>query len=282
MKSEEIMEVLDQTNVEYRQEALDALKYVEKKSRRSARKLLKTALIAAVIAALLIGSVYAMETYINSPQAAEKVALQEIDELKKLGLLNEEVSFTREPDEIVVLNGLVTDEYWFGRVFGRRYEVRWYQGMDKYDGYVSVDTGSGKINEISLFATADETDVPDWTEDVYLGDRPDPDPDDYVAWNFYRNFEDIIPADLTVGKCCSLLAEYWGFTGYTISDTVDSFYGEDWKAVSEDSLLKDMPLDNYYLTVYFEGDQSGVPMYIQLYQFPGNVGLTLGTGHAVG
>ena len=40
--------------------------------------------------------------------------------------------------------------------------------------------------------------------------------------------------------------------------------------------------DNYYLTVFFDGDQEGVPMYIELTCFPGYVTLNVGTRHAVG
>ena len=38
----------------------------------------------------------------------------------------------------------------------------------------------------------------------------------------------------------------------------------------------------YDLTVFFDGDQEGAPMYIQFRQFPGYVSLMVGTGHAVG
>ena len=55
--------------------------------------------------------------------------------------------------------------------------------------------------------------------------------------------------------------------------------------VDPDSLLKDLnsdTRDNYYLTVFFEGDQPGAPMHIQLHQFPGYVTLSGGASHAVG
>ena len=103
---------------------------------------------------------------------------------------------------------------------------------------------------------------------------------------FYYNFEDIFPADMTVDRFCTLLAEYWGFTSYRLAETVDDMYFDKPQApVDPDSLLKDItknPRDNYYLTVFFEGDQPGAPMYIQLHQFPGYVTLMVGTGHAVG
>ena len=37
-----------------------------------------------------------------------------------------------------------------------------------------------------------------------------------------------------------------------------------------------------YLTIYFDGDQSGVPMYVQLAQNAGQVYMTVGTNHLVG
>ena len=64
------------------------------------------------------------------------------------------------------------------------------------------------------------------------------------------------------------------------------YFDEPRPPVDPDTLLKDMtnsdPGENYYLTVFFEGDQEGAPMYIQLHQFPGYVSLMVGTGHAVG
>ena len=91
---------------------------------------------------------------------------------------------------------------------------------------------------------------------------------------------------MTIDRFCTLLAEYWGFTGYTIADTDDEyFYHQHFDAPDGSTLLKDLNADtneNYYLTVFFDGDQEGAPMYIQLHQFPGYVTLTLGTGHAVG
>ena len=39
---------------------------------------------------------------------------------------------------------------------------------------------------------------------------------------------------------------------------------------------------NSYLTVYFDGDQSGTPMYISLDRFPGRVNVLFGMLHQVG
>ena len=102
----------------------------------------------------------------------------------------------------------------------------------------------------------------------------------------YDNFTDIFPADMTVDRFCSLLAEYWGFSGYRLADTVDTqYYDAHWTPPAPESLLKDLRsdnTDNYYLTVFFEGDQEGVPRYIQMTKFPGYVQLSFGTGHSVG
>ena len=38
----------------------------------------------------------------------------------------------------------------------------------------------------------------------------------------------------------------------------------------------------YYLTGFFEGDQEGVPMYLELGNYPGYVDLTIGNHHSIG
>ena len=102
-------------------------------------------------------------------------------------------------------------------------------------------------------------------------------------FEYFDNYEDIIPETITVDELCSRLNEYWGFEGYTIVDTVDDFYDfEDIATPSGDSLVRDLPQDDYYLSVLFEGDQQGVPRYIQTAEFPGRVCVIIGTNHAVG
>ena len=46
--------------------------------------------------------------------------------------------------------------------------------------------------------------------------------------------------------------------------------------------LTDFADANSYLTVYFDGDQSGTPMYISLDRFPGRVNVLFGMLHQVG
>ena len=63
------------------------------------------------------------------------------------------------------------------------------------------------------------------------------------------------------------------------------YYDAHWPAVDGETLLRDLSGDtrvNYYLTVFFDGDQEGAPMYVQLSQFPGRVCMMVGTNHAVG
>lgn len=232
-------------------------------------RLLAGVLLLAALFAGLAGQAFAAEPSVEGPEAAEEAARQELEVLKRMGILNGEVNIAGEPDFIYEQEEKVQDDYWFGRVLQHAYEPRWYAG--KYCGNVRVDAGSGKISSLMLYAYADEAAEPDWTLDTEVG-----------TFSFYSNYDDIIPEGMTVDGFCSLLAEYWGFEGYTLSDSDDAFYNEQWKAVSGDSLLRDMPQDNYYLTVFFDGDQEGVPMYIQITQLPDCVMLLFGTGHVVG
>ena len=97
------------------------------------------------------------------------------------------------------------------------------------------------------------------------------------------NFDDIVPADVTVDEFCARLQEYWGFSGYTVAGTKDEFYHYDTDPPAGDTRLIDTA-NGPYLTVFFDGDQQGVPMYIELssYGHPGGVYFTAGTNHAIG
>lgn len=280
MNTEKVMDALDEVDESYRQETV-ALMTGEGKQKLHTGRLIRLTLVAAVIVCLFSVTAYGIGSYINSPEAAEKIARQEIEVWKELGLLTSEVEMEGDPymafEEAEEKGG----DYWYGRIFPHRYCVYW-NAEKKYGFHLQVDTSTGKIVSASIDAVADEADIPvktlEW--ETWIG----PGEEDYGMETFclYDNYEDIFPADMTVDRFSSLLAEYWGFTGYTLSDTQDEFYRQDWIAVTGDSLLKDMPLDNYYLTVFFEGDQKGVPMYLQLGQYPDYVTLFVGTNHAVG
>ena len=251
------------------------------------------ALAAALLLSLSVAA-YGVRNAIGTPEAAERVARQEIEVWKDMGILSQDVVFEGDANMVYEIQERTGNEYWYGRVFPHSYDVRWYMGrmespeQHKYGCNLTVDTLTGKIVKADINAVADEDDIPIPGRDVQLELSPDPEHPEKIAtktFHLYENFDDIFPADMTVDRFLSLLAEYWGFTGYTIADTVDESYGTNWEAVDGSMLLKDLNADtreNYYMTVFFDGDQEGAPMYIQLNQFPGYVTLSLGNGHAVG
>ena len=264
------------------------------------KRFITLGLVAAILMTLSVAA-YAINQAVGTPQAARRVALQEIERWKALGLLNPAVRFEGEPDRIVEIEEHKGSESWYGRFFPHSYDVRWYLGavgafqsppadaeQRKYGCNLTIDTLTGKMMAATIDARAAKDAVPvregTWESPV---DPADPE----SGWvekpiYFYDNYTDIFPADMTVGHFCELLAAYWGFSGYRLAETVDSMYFDEPQApVDPDSLLKDLNADteaNYYLTVFFDGDQEGAPMYIQLHQFPGYVSLMVGTGHAVG
>ena len=265
------------------------------------KRMITFALVAALMLSLSIAA-YAAVSMVNSPQVAERVAKEEIERWKEIGLLNPEVAFEGEADRIVEFQEQKGDERWYGRFFAHSYDVRFYLGpvswgnqtpsadlvQRTYGCNLTIDTLSGKITAATIDAKAGEDAVP-VREDVWKDPVDPSDPEGERVEKpiyFYDNYADIFPADMTVDRFCTLLAEYWGFSGYRLAETVDAFYYDEPQAsVDPDSLLKDLNAEkkaNYYLTVFFEGDQPGVPMYIQLNQFPGYVSLMVGTVHAVG
>ena len=134
---------------------------------------------------------------------------------------------------------------------------------------------TGKLQFISITAKADENQEPIYKEEYSLPDGST------QTYEEYGNTGDLISPELTVGQLCRALAEYWGFEGYTLSGTENTDYGWDTEAPAEDSLVKDI-LDGPYITVYFDGDQEGVPMYVELYTVSGATVMSIGTNHLVG
>ena len=238
----------------------------------AARRAARVALIAAIIFVLLIGSACAAGIYVNSPEQAWKIAQREIQKMKDMGILSQEVQIGSEAKQIIERREETDPEFYFERLFKRRYDIRVY-GDGKYSVNLHIDMETGKITYLSVGAKADENDG--------LAER--------AGWNgekayYPANYDDIIPADMTVDKLCTLLGEYWGFTGYSLSSTKDGFYRYDTDVPSGDMLVSELG-DEPYLTVYFDGDQSGVPMYIDLYGFIGDGGgvyVNLGTNHGIG
>lgn len=254
-----------------------------------------TFLIAAVLMLTLSVTAYAAHAAVATPKAAEKVALEQIEIWKKMGILSEKVHFDGKANDIREMEERDGGDAWFGRLFPHVYRVFFYgyngdgDTRRKYGCSLSVDTMTGKIIAADIDADADDDEIPVREEkfEEPIDDPTNPDAGTKTTtWYFYDNYDDIFPADMTVDHFCELLAEYWGFSGYTIADTdAEYFYNQHFDAIDGSTLLKDINGDtreNYYLTVFFEGDQEGAPMYIQLHQFPGYVMLTVGTNHAVG
>lgn len=240
-----------------------------------ARRIITFALAAALILVLGIGA-YAAYDVVSGPKAAERVALEQLEVWQELGLISPEIRFESPAQYIKEQQARQGSDYWYGRLFPHCFVVRF--SNDKYVCQLQVDTLTGKIVLATINAHPEETDEP-----VAVESRGDS-----KVFYVYDNFDDIFPADLTVDGFCSLLANYWGFSGYRIADTLDNYFPEyerRWDAIDGSTLLKDMPKTNpteYYLTVFFEGDQEGAPMYIELGNFPDYVVMTIGNHHSIG
>ncbi len=251
------------------------------------RRIITLALAAVLILALGVGA-YAAYGKVAGPKEAERVALQELEVWKELGLISQDISFEGPAAQIVECESFQGNDYWYGRLFPHSYEVRWFGADKKYSCNLSVDTQSGKIMYATIGARPDKTDEPiDSVESKQPVDPYDLNKGfETLTLFFYDNFDDIIPADLTVDDFCTRLAGYWGFSGYRIADTVDElWYDVHWEAVDGSTRLLDLPKftsTKYYLTVFFDGDQSGAPMYIELNNFPGQSSIVLGDHHPVG
>lgn len=296
MKTENFLDAMGLISEDLKKEAIETMKNKHGTKRRSMKTPLRVLIIAAVIASLFTTTTFAVGNYINSPAQAEKVAQAELQKMKDMGILSEKFSVEGIPSERVIeLPVFEGEDYFFNRVWPHRYSVQWYmdsnlknnwEGENPYTVVLQVDTAEGKIIAMTIEAAASEDDEPyrEYTEEVPMWDAEKQ--EEYFVemdFKYYKNYEDIIPEGMTVDHFCSLLNEYWGFEGYTIVDSVDEFYGfEDVETPSGDTLVRDLPQDNYYLSVLFEGDQQGVPRYIQTVEFPGRVALIVGTNHVVG
>ncbi len=222
---------------------------VHMKKKRIVTLALAAALILALGAAAYAGGGAAL-----GPESAERVAIEQLAVWKEMGLLSRNVIFEGPPTKIVESPERRGGDYWYGRLFPHCYELRWYSGGE-YWGTLDVDTISGKIMCAHVAASEPGT-------------------------------EKLFPAELTVDRFCSLLAEYWGFSGYRIEDTIDEdMYHAHWAAVDGSTLLKELPEMypmNYYLTVFFEGDQEGAPMYVWLSSSDDSTSLLFGNAHPIG
>ena len=240
--------------------------------------------LAAVLMLSLGITAYATYNAISTPEAAEKVAREQIAQWRELGLLNPEVDFEGEADKIVEIEEERGGSAWYGRLFPHSFDVRWYFGDRKYGCNLNIDTLGGKIMYIDLFAEADEDAVP--TGEIELTVGPD---GEKKTFYYYENYGDLLPSDQTVDGFCKALAGYWGYGGYRLAGMDDPIYTEDYAAffasVDGSTRMLDVPWDmsgRCSLAVYFDGDAEGAPVYIDIMQYPGYVGMDVGIRHPVG
>ena len=289
MNSEKFLEAMDLIPESYKKEAMDIMSNRSER-KRGLRRPVKVLLIAAVMVSLFTVSALAVGSYINSPEQAEKVARQELEKMQALGILSEEFYVSAEPaDQVIELPPYDAETYFFGRIWPHRYSVQWYkdEGGYPYTVITQIDTAQGKIMALTVEALPSEDEKPYRQEQGvipmgYDEEKKEPIMEE-TTFYYYDNYEDILPEGVTVDEFCTRLNEYWGFNGYSIEPTMDDFYElEDVATPAGDSLVRDLPQGDYYLTVFFEGDQEGVPRYIQTCEFSGYVALIVGTNHAVG
>lgn len=284
MNAYDIMDALNGIAPDKVQRALERMGYVSARENapgkpRAIGRRARMVLLAAVLALLLAACGYAVGRAVNSPEQAWQIARQEIAKMQDMGLLSEEFTLPDEPRSVSEMpqydsGELPGNDYWFGRIFTHRYTLG--GGTEKFRFNVDVDVMSGKITRLSLDANPEaweEAAVKEWTDTNGNTKKSE----------LSANYDDLVPSELTLGRCCELLCEYWGFSGYTLSGTVEEFYKYDTDAPTGDELLTDMA-NEAYITVYFDGDQKGVPMYIELFAYvhPNGVHLSIGTNHALG
>lgn len=281
------LEAMGEINDDMIMEVADTMEQTNEQENRARihagrRRFFRTLLIAAAIAAVLSATAFAAYSYLlSTPEQAVKAVKQEIRRWEELGIIapqgdiEEEWLRVRKTEEPIELSA-----YYFHRILRPYYQVsiRWDKGSVSCD----IDMADGKLYGVTLSAYADEDD-PIVGEGVEWGDF-DGDGEDDIGY-CRDNLDDLIPEGLTLDMLCERLMEYWGFQGYMLAPTTDSFYG--WQNITYSG---EMPVRELWnqpnATVYFNGDQEGVPMFIELNGFsaPGHPYsiLTIGTTHAVG
>lgn len=232
-----------------------------------------------VLGAPLLGGCAAQEQISDLPsvpsdladEAADRAA-EEIRKLQEMGLLSDQINFLDEPVyNAFPVDADTMDAYYFHRQRSAGYMVQWQ--TERYFASLRLDDDSGKLSAITITVQADENDIP-------VREEKDP---SSATYRYYDNYAALFPETLTVDQFCTLLCEYWGFDGYSLEPTVDSFYQIEVAPPAGETLLKEMDMgENGYLTVLFHGDQEGVPRFVQLADFPDSNVLIAGTGHLNG
>ena len=179
------------------------------------KKRIITLALAAALILSLGATAYAVSAALSSPQAAGEAAWEQIELWKEMGILSPELSLTEgEYDSVFPVKESQRDASWYKRLFQHHYTVQW-MAHEKYGGVIQVDTQSGKILCAEIIARPDEGDEPAEIVNRRLRDPDDPDKGFETEISYCcDNFDDLFSADMTLDRVCSLLAEYWGFSGY--------------------------------------------------------------------
>ena len=206
MMGDKIMEAINGIRDEYVESAGKFLGQIEPESgagRPGGRRRgwVKIVLIAAVIASLLSLPAYALTEYLlNSPEQAQKQALEEVDRLNELGIIQVNLEPDQEATKIFKTQGQELGLDFFHRIIYPNYHVQLFDG--KYKFVTQLDMASGKLQFISITAKADEEDR------VYQEENSLPDGSSQTLTR-YDNTDDLVSPELTVGELCAALAEYW-------------------------------------------------------------------------
>lgn len=149
-----------------------------------------------------------------------------------------------------------------------------------------VNCGTAEGNWVSIFVSIDSGKALSCSIDIHSreGDlQLDKNPIDMGNGDiyYYDSFDRVMREDMTLEEYCALLNDYWGFGGCTISGTQYAVYGYDTQPPAGDTLMKDL-MDQPFVTLYFEGDQEDMPMFLEGCFFPETTHFSFGFGHAVG
>ena len=136
--------------------------------------------------------------------------------------------------------------------------------------YVSID--SGKALACSITTRPQEGDPQLDKEPIDMDGR---------KLYYYDSFSRVMREDMTLEEYCTLLNDYWGFDGCTISGTQYADYGYDTQPPAGDTLMKEL-MDQPFVTLYFTGDQEDMPMFLEGLYFPEDTHFNFGFFHTVG
>lgn len=138
--------------------------------------------------------------------------------------------------------------------------------------YMILDAETRKVYQFSIDAAPREGDPQLDFKPIDMGNG---------LMYYHDSFSYIIREDMTLDELCRLLCDYWSFTGYTISGTQYFDYGYDTEAPDSSTPIKDF-MNQAFVTVYFDGDEAGMPIFIEGVYFPASTHISFGIGHAVG